>query len=447
MPDRVAHLSGDNASMRFIESSSHQCGMQGLQGETLGRQGDMQGFQDDMSWSVYDKAVISYYSRKYKPVPLPQRPNYSHEDVSVIVPTIDTESTFTDCMRLWLKANPREIIIATVERNKARVMELIKPLQKDADKIVIVIAPLANKRHQLMVGVKAAKGKIFALVDDDVYWRSDGVVPYLLAPFEDPRVGAVAGIQSAEIPSDRQDSRVITPWESIATFDLNQWKSSREVHFAADGGCWCLSARTLFMRASIIQNQSFADAYTQEVIGRRVVNTADDVVLTGLIFDRGWKVTIQNIIEAEVTTNIPQNHKFVWQVLRWDRGNFRTFLGYIFAYPGYRRMMQRHPYTTFKMMERLARPIWAFAYVWAWFQTFHTTPWVAYAYLAWITFGWNGYFSTYSSFLKNYPYCARQVWAFLFMDIVGPIVDIYVYFTMNNDNWLTRVADTKDIEG
>jgi hypothetical protein len=100
------------------------------------------------------------------------------------------------------------------------------------------------------------------------------------------------------------------------------------------------SARTLFIRASTLQDQGFADAYTEEVIGRRIVNTTDDVVLTGLIFDRGWKVSIQNTPQAEVTTNIPQDHKFVWQVLRCDRGNFRTFLGYIFVFPGYRKLMQ-----------------------------------------------------------------------------------------------------------
>lgn len=32
------------------------------------------------------------------------------------------------------------------------------------------------------------------------------------------------------------------------------------------------------------------------------------------------------------------------------------------------------------------------------------------------------------------------------MDCVGPIVDVYVYFTMNDDSWLTRAADTEDIE-
>lgn len=147
------------------------------------------------AWSIYDKAVVSYYSRKYRSVALPESPNYSDEDVSIIVPTIDTESTFTGCMRLWIKANPHEIIIETVERNKTRVLRLIEPPKEQTEKIIVVIAPLANKRHQLIVGVKAAKGKIFALVDDGVYWRIDSVVPYLLAPFEDAEVGAVAGIQ------------------------------------------------------------------------------------------------------------------------------------------------------------------------------------------------------------------------------------------------------------
>ncbi|PLB36807.1 polysaccharide synthase [Aspergillus candidus] len=398
------------------------------------------------AWSVLDKAVISYFASKYKPVPLPVKQNYTHNDVSIIVPTIDTESTFTECMRLWLKANPREIVIATVERNKARVEELIEPLRQHADKIVIVISPLANKRHQLIVGVKAAMGKIFALVDDDVYWRVGTVVPYLLAPFEDAQVGAVAGIQSAEVPSNRQDARVITPWEATATFDLCQWKGSREVHFAADGGCWCLSARTLFIRASILQDKGFADAYTQETIGRRIVNTADDVVLTGMIFDRGWKVSIQNTPKAEVTTNIPRDHRLVWQLLRWERGNVRTFLGYMFVFPGYRKMMQRHPYTVSKMVERLARPIWALAYVWAWFQTWYTSPLIAYTYIAWLAFGWKGWFPTCRAFLERHPYCRRQVWAFLLMEYIGPFIDVYVYLTMNNDEWLTRTADKKDIK-
>jgi glycosyltransferase involved in cell wall biosynthesis len=136
-----------------------------------------------------------YFSKKYKPVSLPKVITYCSTDVSIIVPTIDTESTFTECVRLWLKSKPREIIIVTVPRCKAHVEQLVMPIHEFKDKITILTAPLANKRHQLMVGSKAASGKIHALVDDDAYWPADTVIPHLLAPFEDDRVGAAAGLQ------------------------------------------------------------------------------------------------------------------------------------------------------------------------------------------------------------------------------------------------------------
>lgn len=147
------------------------------------------------AWDAYEKSLALYFSRKYKTIALPKVLTYCSTDVSIIVPTIDTESTFTECVRLWLKSNPREIIIVTVPRCKAHVEQLVMPIHDFEDKITILIAPLANKRHQLMVGAKAASGKIHALVDDDAYWSADTVIPHLLAPFEDDRVGAVAGLQ------------------------------------------------------------------------------------------------------------------------------------------------------------------------------------------------------------------------------------------------------------
>lgn len=121
--------------------------------------------------------------------------------MSIIVPTIDTEATFTECLRLWLKYKPREIIIVTVPRNEVRVGQLVEPLREIASgKIITLTAPRANKRQQMMIGVKAARGAICALVDDDVYWSTGTVLPYLLAPFEDAEVGAVAGIQRSVHP-------------------------------------------------------------------------------------------------------------------------------------------------------------------------------------------------------------------------------------------------------
>lgn len=145
------------------------------------------------AWDLYEKVLVSHLAKKYKTVPLPDAPTYSSNDVSIVVPTIDTDSNFIECMRLWLKSKPREIIVVTVPRCEAHVLQLLAPVLND--KITILTVPLANKRQQLMAGVKAATGKIIALVDDDAYWRGPAVIPYLLAPFENPEVGLVAGLQ------------------------------------------------------------------------------------------------------------------------------------------------------------------------------------------------------------------------------------------------------------
>jgi len=64
-------------------------------------------------------------------------------------------------------------------------------------------------------------------------------------------------------------------------------------------------------------------------------------------------------------------------------------------------------------------------------------------YILWIVSGW---ILTYRPFLHIYPYCKSQIWALILMDSIGPFLDIYVYFTMNNDDWLTREADIVDIK-
>jgi hypothetical protein len=55
-------------------------------------------------------------------------------------------------------------------------------------------------------------------------------------------------------------------------------KHDQPVHFTADGGCWVLVRRTVFVRASIIQDQHFVDAFTHQVVNNTIVNGADDAI-------------------------------------------------------------------------------------------------------------------------------------------------------------------------
>jgi hypothetical protein len=52
-----------------------------------------------------------------------------------------------------------------------------------------------NKREQLVAAIKVATGSILALVHDDTFPQTEKTLPHLLAPFEDPQVGATGGPQ------------------------------------------------------------------------------------------------------------------------------------------------------------------------------------------------------------------------------------------------------------
>jgi glycosyltransferase involved in cell wall biosynthesis len=140
--------------------------------------------------------LANKYKAKQVSVPLPENPLLCTGDVSIIVPTIDTEDSFTNSVRLWLNNKPREIIVVTIPRDLDRVRELLAPIDDCYDsKIHLLTVPEPNKREQMVCGIKFATGAILCLVDDDVFWPHDRVLPHLLAPLENERIGAVGGPQ------------------------------------------------------------------------------------------------------------------------------------------------------------------------------------------------------------------------------------------------------------
>lgn len=58
-----------------------------------------------------------------------------------------------------------------------------------SSKIRILGAKKANKRLQMIQGLKEVRTAITIFADDDVFWPTTFLV-YLLAAFEDPKVGA-----------------------------------------------------------------------------------------------------------------------------------------------------------------------------------------------------------------------------------------------------------------
>ncbi|KAK1503590.1 glycosyltransferase family 2 [Colletotrichum abscissum] len=388
------------------------------------------------AWYAYDEVLTKKLMQKAKPIPLPQEPSFKTTDVSIIVATINTPDTFTDCLRLWLANKPKEIIIVTIDRDLQRVHDLVKPVIIEGDdRISVMTAEYASKRYQMVVGIKEAQGKILALVDDDAFWGTLETLPYLLAGFEDPKVGGVTGKQSALISSDRRNPAVITPWEVASLRSLDNQNNIQAVRSAADGGCWCMVGRTMMVRTDIAQDPRFMEAITNDRWNGQLMNTGDDVFLTRWLQTEGWDIAVQNAPQAEITTLVMRDSGLLYQMIRWQRNAIQSFLTTVIYQPGIRKIKQKHPYMARKIIERLLRPVIAWVHIIAFLMCLAKKSPIAYFVAGYYIWGW---FRTYNAFARRFPFTSRQMWACFLLDNAHPILDVYAWLTLSTEAWGTR---------
>ena len=106
----------------------------------------------------------------YRPIKPRENPTYLPErDVTTIVPTIDAGEEFVEAAHSWLANNPREIIIVTEEKMLKPLLELARNV--DPKRIRVLTVPKANKRAQMVQGVKACETEILVFADDDAIWK------------------------------------------------------------------------------------------------------------------------------------------------------------------------------------------------------------------------------------------------------------------------------------
>jgi cellulose synthase/poly-beta-1,6-N-acetylglucosamine synthase-like glycosyltransferase len=86
-----------------------------------------------------------------------------------------------------------------------------------------VADPQRGKPAALNVGLKAARGDIVVLSDGDVV-VAEGALAALLAPFEDPQVGAVSGHPLSASPRDT----LLGYWSHLLTEGIHQMRLARD---------------------------------------------------------------------------------------------------------------------------------------------------------------------------------------------------------------------------
>jgi cellulose synthase/poly-beta-1,6-N-acetylglucosamine synthase-like glycosyltransferase len=161
-----------------------------------------------------------------------------------------------------------------------------------------VADPQRGKPAALNVGLKAAQGDVVVLSDGDVVVADDALAP-LLAPFEDPQVGAVSGHPISASPRDA----LLGYWSHLLTEGIHQMRLARD----QDGQFLLCSGYLFAFRRALV------DRVPEDAL-------AEDAVISHLIARQGSR--IRYAPQAHVLVKYPTTYR------DWLRQKVRSAGGY-----------------------------------------------------------------------------------------------------------------------
>lgn len=262
--------------------------------------------------------TISHWT--YKTVPIPEKPSFTSQDVTIIIPTIHNDfEELRESIQSILACDPFELLLVTTSDKYHKLAQLAKSLE--ASNIRVYESPIANKRLQVCEAIPKVKTDIIIMADDDVTWP-DTILPWLLAPFEDKRIGAVGPCQ--RVKRLRSGSFLPRVWNWLGAAYIERRNFEISATHGIDGGTSCMSGRTCAFRSEILRHPMFLEGFKTERWGPYQLNADDDNFVTRWLVNNGWKTWIQYNKECEIETTLENNSKFLYQCLRWARSNWRS---------------------------------------------------------------------------------------------------------------------------
>ncbi|KAI8952129.1 putative polysaccharide synthase Cps1 [Xylaria longipes] len=279
----------------------------------------------DKSWGMwlfwaffifrYLRTIVSIFIYLLaKPILIQSSAKFSGKDVTVIIPTtFKSPSELINCLHSITACSPSAIFIITGNSN---VSLLARHCEENAFDVTVLGVSKLNKREQILRAMPHVKTPISVLADDDVFWPM-GFLDYLLAVFEDPKVGAGGPRQRVR----RNESPDRWNFLGISYLERRAWNNLATN--ALDGSISTLSGRTAAYRTGILQADEFFECFGNDNWGGKNLNSDDDKCLTRYVYSHGWKIAIQPDPRATIETTVEPDRKYILQCLRWARSHWR----------------------------------------------------------------------------------------------------------------------------
>ncbi|KAI0127058.1 polysaccharide synthase [Xylariales sp. AK1849] len=256
----------------------------------------------------------------YKSYPIPSKPKYTYDDVTVVIPTIhNVFEELRPSLESILACLPRELILITTVDKVAALRKLAETLS--SPNIRVLCTPIANKRLQVCEALPHVTTPITIMADDDVTWPST-LMPWILAPFENPKIGGVGTCQ--RVRRDPNGSIRDQFWNWLGTAYIERRNFEISATHNIDGGTSCMSGRTGAYRSEILQSADFLHGFKTERWQKYTLNADDDNFVTRWLVSHQWKTWIQYEAECEIETTLEYGMMFLYQCSRWARSNLRS---------------------------------------------------------------------------------------------------------------------------
>ncbi|KAF2765462.1 hypothetical protein EJ03DRAFT_345664 [Teratosphaeria nubilosa] len=374
---------------------------------------------------------ISHWT--FRPVPIPDSPSYSSDDVTIILPTIaaggeELETTLRTC----LQSEPYQLLLVTVDSNVESLIKVAKAINEK--KIRVLSIREANKRRQMCRAIPEVSTAITIFVDDDVVWPQK-VLQWMLAPFENPEIGGVGTSQRLK----RSGSMSVWSFLGAAYLERRNFDCSACLHI--DGGLPCLSGRTAAYRSSILQDDAFTHGFTHEEWRTCQLNADDDNFITRWMYSHDWRIAMQYHKEAEVQTTLENGPKYLSQCLRWVRSNWRSNLTSMFVE---RHYWWTQPWSTYSVLQTTvtawALPFDALIFL-SWYQASREWPsdtrQALFIFLACWTFVFSKTVKLWGHFFR-YPADVIFIPVYICFGYFHGLIKLWGLLTLNATTWGSR---------
>ncbi|MMZ58374.1 Poly-beta-1,6-N-acetyl-D-glucosamine synthase [compost metagenome] len=258
---------------------------------------------------------------------VPVNPEYT-PGVSIVIPCFNEEQwihrTILSCMNQDYPVDKLEVIVVddrSTDRSVERIEEMIETIHKEAERYntrdrlkLIVQSQNAGKREALVKGVEVARHDLVVFVDSDSFLEPDAI-RHLVQPFQDPKMGGVAGRTDVE----NKYTNSLTKLQTVRYYIAFRIMKAAESWFDS---VTCLSGPLSCYRKELIIKHK--EAWLNQKFLGQPATFGDDRSMTNFILQT-HRTGYQD--SAICSTIVPSDNKvFLKQQMRWKRSWLRESL-------------------------------------------------------------------------------------------------------------------------